>query len=278
METENKDQAVVLTKYEAHEIETTPDKLLQLAVSKDLDIHKLEKLMELMERWQANKARTNFFEALTLFQSLVPEINKSKQVAFDRTKYSFAPLGAIAATIKESLHHAALSYRWEFSDTADQITCTCIIAHKDGHTEKSSMSAKKDSSGSKNEIQSRGSTMTYLQRYTLIGALGLSTADEDNDGHKEPEPAKQTTTQQTTKAPAKQTTMQPAAAASDKPVEKPFLQIWADASKKDYTQPGVKAINSLLTGQVTIEQIEKKYQLTPDVKIFLLTQQKSKQL
>jgi len=44
------------------------------------------------------------------------------------------------------------------------------------------MSAKKDSSGNKNEIQARGSAITYLQRYTLIAALGISTADEDNDG------------------------------------------------------------------------------------------------
>ncbi len=45
------------------------------------------------------------------------------------------------------------------------------------------MSAGKDASGSKNDIQQKGSTQTYLQRYTLIGALGLSTADEDVDGN-----------------------------------------------------------------------------------------------
>ena len=39
-----------------------------------------------------------------------------------------------------------------------------------------------DTSGAKNDIQQKGSTQTYLQRYTLIGALGLTTADEDNDG------------------------------------------------------------------------------------------------
>jgi hypothetical protein len=44
------------------------------------------------------------------------------------------------------------------------------------------MSAGADSTGNKNNIQSIGSTRTYLQRYTLVGALGLSTADEDNDG------------------------------------------------------------------------------------------------
>ena len=45
------------------------------------------------------------------------------------------------------------------------------------------MTADKDTSGNKNSIQSIGSTRTYLQRYTLIGALGLSTAEDDTDGH-----------------------------------------------------------------------------------------------
>ena len=44
------------------------------------------------------------------------------------------------------------------------------------------MTAPADTSGSKNAIQARGSTVTYLQRYTLLGALGLVTGDEDTDG------------------------------------------------------------------------------------------------
>ena len=60
---------------------------------------------------------------------------------------------------------------------------TCFISHRDGHTEQTSMEAGKDDSGAKNNIQQKGSTQTYLQRYTLIGALGLSTAEGDNDGN-----------------------------------------------------------------------------------------------
>src|SRR6185503_4639414 len=38
-----------------------------------------------------------------------------------------------------------------------------------------------DASGSKNAIQAIGSTLTYLQRYSLVQALGLAAA-EDDDG------------------------------------------------------------------------------------------------
>ena len=44
------------------------------------------------------------------------------------------------------------------------------------------MSASPDTSGSKNAVQSIGSTVTYLQRYTLYSILGLASAEQDDDG------------------------------------------------------------------------------------------------
>lgn len=164
----------------------TPAALLTLAVQQNLDIEKLEKLMGLQERYQANQARMAFLESLSNFQNECPVLEKKKKVAFGNTKYSYAPLGEIAITIKETMHGCGLSHRWEMEDATDKIVCTCIISHIDGHSEKTSMSAAKDASGGKNEIQQRGSTITYLQRYTLIAALGISTADEDVDGRTEP--------------------------------------------------------------------------------------------
>lgn len=43
------------------------------------------------------------------------------------------------------------------------------------------MTSYPDNSGSKNLIQQNASATTYLMRYTLIMALGLTTADEDID-------------------------------------------------------------------------------------------------
>jgi len=39
-----------------------------------------------------------------------------------------------------------------------------------------------DKSGGKNDIQAIASSVTYLRRYTLTGALGISTCEDDNDG------------------------------------------------------------------------------------------------
>lgn len=159
-----------------------PNELLALAVDKDLDIEKLSRLMQMKKEWDADQARRAFFEAMTSFQSEVPEIRKSKKVSFGETKYDYAPLADITRQIKDKCKEHGLSYRWEIKDTKEEISVTCLITHLDGHTEQTTMTASPDDSGKKNKIQSRGSAIEYLKRYTLIGALGLSTTDSDVDG------------------------------------------------------------------------------------------------
>lgn len=160
-----------------------PSQLLTMAVDKDLDISKLERLMQLQKEWAADQARKAFFEGMTKFQSEVPELRKSKAVAFGETKYNYAPLADITRQIKDTCKECGLSYRWEIHDDKEEIKVTCLITHLDGHSERTTMTASPDDSGKKNKIQSRGSAIEYLKRYTLIGALGLSTTDSDVDGY-----------------------------------------------------------------------------------------------
>ena len=168
--------------------DATPAKLLEMAIDKDLDIEKLERLMVMSEKWEAKQAKKAFLEALSKFQNLCPVLKKDKKVAFNAVKYNYTPLGSIVTQVKKALQECGLSYRWETSDAAGLITITCIVSHLDGHSENNTMSGAKDSSGQKNLIQQQGSTITYLQRYTLIGALGIATADDDVDGTGTPPP------------------------------------------------------------------------------------------
>lgn len=166
----------------------TPQSLLAVAIQQGLSIEHLEKLLDMQAKWEAKESRKEFFHALSNFQMGVPEIKKSKKVSYDhkdgqgKTEYFYATLSDIAHSIREPLSRNGLSYRWEIDDQPEKITVTCIITHADGHEEKTTMVGQADNSGKKNLIQQRASTVTYLQRYTLIGALGISSADMDNDG------------------------------------------------------------------------------------------------
>ena len=171
----------------------SPPGLISQALSQNVPIETLERLMDLQERWQTGQAKTSYLKAMSKFQSICPELKKSKKVNYPsksggNVKYEYTPLSTITKSIRESLSECGLSYRWEFEDKDNLIICYCIVSHIDGHSEKTFMSAGKDTTGNKNDIQSIGSTRTYLQRYTLIGALGISTADEDNDGRSSDKP------------------------------------------------------------------------------------------
>lgn len=164
----------------------TPITLLEQAIAKGVDMQQLKELMDLQERWEKKEAKKAFLDALSKFQTLVPVIRKNRTAKINSQKgaysYKFADLGVITNTIKHALNECGLSYRWEFQESAGKLKVTCKISHRDGHTEITEMEAGVDTSGYKNDIQQKGSTHTYLERYTLIGGLGLSTADEDNDG------------------------------------------------------------------------------------------------
>lgn len=163
----------------------TPATLLEKAIDRGVDMAQLKELMDLQDRWEKKEAKKSFLDALSRFQTKVPSLKKTKTAKIVSAKgsfsYKYSDLGTITSTIKSALNECGLSYRWEFQENGNKMKVTCLISHRDGHTETTSMEAGADTSGAKNDIQQKGSTHTYLQRYTLIGGLGLSTADEDND-------------------------------------------------------------------------------------------------
>ena len=159
----------------------TPLGLLQRAVQQGADVEKLAKLLELQERWQANQARQAYNAAIAKFKQRPPTITKNKHVRFDDAEYDHATLDHVVGAITETLSAVGISHKWKMSQSPE-IAVTCVLTHKMGYSEETTLKAGPDTSGSKNPIQAIGSTVTYLQRYTLLAALGMAAAGMDNDG------------------------------------------------------------------------------------------------
>jgi ERF superfamily len=167
----------------------TPIEILSRAVTNGSSVEVLEKLMGLQERWEKNQARKAFDEALSAAKAEIPVITKNRQVGFDAKKpgasridYRHEDLAEIARTVDPILSKHGLSYRWRTTSAVNEpVTVTCIVSHRSGHSEENTLSAGRDDTGNKNSIQQVGSTITYLQRYTLKAALGLA-ASNDDDG------------------------------------------------------------------------------------------------
>lgn len=165
----------------------TPMAMISQAVANGASMEMIEKLMALHERIEAGQARKAFDAALAAAKAEIPVITKNRQVGYEtksggKTSYQHEDLGEIARTVDPILAKHGLSYRFRtLSELNQPVSVTCIVAHRDGHSETNTLTAGRDDSGQKNLIQQIGSTITYLQRYTLKAALGLA-ASQDNDG------------------------------------------------------------------------------------------------
>lgn len=166
--------------------QATPAEFITQAISQNLDIDKLERLLAMKERWDKDQARKAFFEALSSFQAECPDLRKTKPVSYNKTDapaYYYAPLSDIDRQIKALLNKHGLTKRFEIVQEGEKIKgVTCVVTHFLGHSESTTVPTIADTSGGKNAIQAIGSGVQYGQRYSLIAALGITTADQDIDG------------------------------------------------------------------------------------------------
>lgn len=166
---------------------TTPGDLLAIAVQKGATVEQMSQLLALQERYEANEARKAFTVAMTAFKAEPLNVFKRQTVDFSsakgRTHYKHANLADVTAVVGPAMSKHGLSYRWEVKQDAKMVTVACVVTHARGHSERVEMSGPLDDSGNKNPIQQAGSTVQYLERYTLLAVSGLSTQNEhDDDG------------------------------------------------------------------------------------------------
>jgi hypothetical protein len=163
----------------------TPMDLVALALREKADPGFLERLLAIQQQVRAEEQRMLFVEAVAAFKATSESVlPKESAVRFGQTNYNYASLGAEVAAISKPMSAVGLVPSWEVEQTEDlkAVKVTCHVTHSGGHRESVSISSPLDTSGNKNPVQEVGSTVTYLRRYTLECALGLATAEEDNDG------------------------------------------------------------------------------------------------
>jgi ERF superfamily protein len=165
----------------------TPLSIVQAALASG-NVEMYREAVALAKEMDAITARKAFDNAMADAKAKITVIKKNRSVGFDsrkagaaRTEYAYEDLAEIARTIDPILGAHGLSYRFRVSSEVNQpVRVTCVVSHRDGHSEETTLMAGRDESGNKNAIQAIGSTVTYLQRYTLKAALGLAAAHDDD--------------------------------------------------------------------------------------------------
>ncbi|MDO8534376.1 MAG: ERF family protein, partial [Xanthobacteraceae bacterium] len=109
--------ATALTRPEPRPLAITPMQMLQIAVEQGADLDKLQKLMDLQERWEANEARKAYVAAINAFKAEPPAIQRNRHVRYETrgsskdTEYDHATLDNVVAAIGPGLSKHGLSHR-----------------------------------------------------------------------------------------------------------------------------------------------------------------------
>ena len=169
-----------------------------------VDLAKLQGLMAMKKDIEAERASIAFAEAFVELQPTLPVIDRKGRISIfskaDRDKPGGVPEGAqpiqktpyatlddILEALRAPLAQYGFSIRFEHSTTSDnRLITTAVLRHRQGHEEKATTPPlQHDTTGSKNNVQAVGSSLTYGRRYALMAVLPIvshAPQDGDDDG------------------------------------------------------------------------------------------------
>lgn len=166
------------------------------ATNPNVDPAKMRELLAIRKELKDEEAAEAFEAALVQVQKKLAVVKITKRgniEIYAKTdpehrnppiqKTPFARYEDLSAIIKPILipHDFTLRHKNGIS-AAGRVTVTTVLAHVRGHKEESFFEGEADASGSKNNVQGRGSTISYGKRYNTVSLLDLVAEGQDDDG------------------------------------------------------------------------------------------------
>ena len=169
----------------------TPMALLQIAVEKNLDPDRLEKLLTLQERWQKSRAEEAYNVAMHACQEEMPIIVKDAQN--EQTKSRYASLENVKKIAKPiyTKHKFTLSFAEAEATLPNHKRTICDVRHNAGHSVRYHVELPVDGVGPKgnpiggmNPVQGSISSLSYGERVLTCMIFDLTIAQTDIDGQR----------------------------------------------------------------------------------------------
>ncbi len=176
-----------MSKQQALEVQTEPPSILGMieraARDETVDVEKMRALLEMHEHIIKRNSEAAFNAAYAEMQAEMPEIDEGGQIKHgDRVISRYALFEDINKTVKPILQKHGFAVMFKTPNGERGVTVEGVLMHREGHRESTSMTLDADTSGSKNAVQSIGSSVSYAKRYLLCALLNITTRGEDDDG------------------------------------------------------------------------------------------------
>lgn len=154
--------------------------LVQMAIDKDLDINKLEKIIELKNQEQARAAQQEFERNFSLMQAEFTPVAKSK--AGSEGKFKYAPMSELQKAYGPIIAKHGFSYRHREELLPNGGKRVVMRISGWGYVEEVFFDIPRiDGTRMMNAVQIAGAMSTYGRRYTFMSGFGVIVEDEDID-------------------------------------------------------------------------------------------------
>jgi len=160
--------------------------IVRLAVERNLDIDKLERLIDMRNREEERMAKRDFETHFAAMQSEFSPVKRTKKG--DKSKY--APLDELVDQYGPIISRHGFSYSWSEPELENgRLRCMLTISgygySKQNYKDLPVYEPDKGAQSGKaimNSLQAEGTRSTYGQRYTFKAGFGITETDEDTDG------------------------------------------------------------------------------------------------
>lgn len=154
----------------------------RLAVDPRVDVTKLAALVELKERIDAKQAEIEFNRDFTAASAEMPHVVKRGVIDMGgKGQIPFARYEDLDRAIRpiETKHGFTRSFLTV--PAPDGIVMTVKLAHRAGHSERSTRHMPPDPGPGRNGMQAIGSASSYAKRYLTLDIWNVVTEGQDND-------------------------------------------------------------------------------------------------
>ena len=167
----------------------TPGSMFErLARDPQVDVDKLERLMQLHERMKAQAAKEQFNVAMSVAQQTMRPI--AADAANPQTHSKYASYAALDKALRPiyTEHGFALSFDTGEPPREDMVRMLCYVSHSAGHERTYHADMPADGKGAKGgdvmtKTHATGAAMSYGMRYLLKMIFNVAVGEDDVDGN-----------------------------------------------------------------------------------------------
>lgn len=165
---------------------SSAEDLMRVAIERGTPVETMERLLAMRRELREEAAKQAFHDALALFQEECPIITKRREVKdkHGKGRYRYAALSDIIVQVKPLLKKHGFSHSVNAVVEVGWVIARCKLSHREGHSEISEFKVPVDKEAYMSAPQLYASALTFAKRYAFCDALGIMTADEDDDAQR----------------------------------------------------------------------------------------------